>query len=256
MLMCQFPVTLHPPTCIGCITTNPAGESHGEQGGSWSSWTVSNLRASSSHPACRVTHASSSHRCTGTHYSARFGVPDRCSRSGVRWRLTPTVRQIWATVSDGSRIRAWAVLSFSAVRARARPPIRPRARAGLRPFADQTALVLGQGAEDLEDQPAHVRRRVHLLGQRRELHVVVPEAVDKADQVLQVATEAVQAPDDERVAGPHATAGPAGPRRPRSRNRCRCGCVPARSRPRPGRRAADRGIGRGWRRGRSRTRCA
>lgn len=84
-----------------------------------------------------------------------------------------------------------------------RPPWRPRARAALRPEAleDQLALELAKRGEQVQLQAAGGGRGVDALAQGSDRDLVLLQSRDDVDQVAHAAPEAVQAPDDERVAG-------------------------------------------------------
>ncbi len=73
--------------------------------------------------------------------------------------------------------------------------------AGAGPLADDLALELRERAEDVEGEPPAAGGGVDVLGQRPERDLARLELLDELDQVLEAAAEAVQAPDDERVAG-------------------------------------------------------
>ena len=67
-------------------------------------------------------------------------------------------------------------------------------------LADEVALELGQGGEDVEDQLAARRRGVDMLLQAFEADAARVEGVDGIDQVREGAAEPVELPDDESVA--------------------------------------------------------
>ena len=67
-------------------------------------------------------------------------------------------------------------------------------------LADQVALEVRQGGEDVEDQPSAGGGGVDALPQRPEPDAAVGQRGDGVDEVAQGAAEAVQAPDDQRVA--------------------------------------------------------
>jgi hypothetical protein len=68
--------------------------------------------------------------------------------------------------------------------------------AGVDLLADEVALELGQGAEDVEDEFAARGRRADLLGRALEGDAPVAHLSHCRDQVPQGAAEPVQAPDD------------------------------------------------------------
>ena len=66
-------------------------------------------------------------------------------------------------------------------------------------FADQVALELGEGGEDMENEPPGRRAGFNLLGQGFEVDLTLFELCDKADEVGQIAPKPVEPPDDEGV---------------------------------------------------------
>ena len=81
------------------------------------------------------------------------------------------------------------------------PPVRPRARAAVRPgdgsFPDEVALELGKCGEDVKDEPAGWGDGFDLLGNGFEVDLALFEFRDEADQVGKVPAEPVQSPHDE-----------------------------------------------------------
>ena len=69
-------------------------------------------------------------------------------------------------------------------------------------LADQIALELGQGPEDVEDELAARRGGVDLLGQTLEADPPLRKRGDDLDQVLQRTPQAIEPPDDEGVPFP------------------------------------------------------
>ena len=69
------------------------------------------------------------------------------------------------------------------------------------PLLRQGTLELRERAEDVEQQFALRRRRVHRLGQRAERDAAPFEVVHHGQQVRQQPPEAVEFPDHETVAG-------------------------------------------------------
>jgi hypothetical protein len=68
-------------------------------------------------------------------------------------------------------------------------------------FADQVALELGQGGEDVEDKLAARRGGVDRLLQAPEPDAALSQAGDGVDQLPKGAAEPVELPDDQGVAG-------------------------------------------------------
>lgn len=71
-----------------------------------------------------------------------------------------------------------------------RPPADATARpgrleAGVGTLADQRALELGQGAEDVKDQPTAARGRVDRLGERSEADAAAVQVLDGLDELSQ-----------------------------------------------------------------------
>jgi hypothetical protein len=85
-----------------------------------------------------------------------------------------------------------------------RPPLRPRARAAFKPAsvrsADQIALELSKRAKDMEYELPGRGSRVDLLGQRGETDAARLELVGQVNEVAEAAAQAVQPPDDQRIA--------------------------------------------------------
>lgn len=61
-------------------------------------------------------------------------------------------------------------------------------------FADQVALELGEGGEDMENEPPGRRAGFNLLGQGFEVDLTLFELCDKADEVGQIAAQAQARP--------------------------------------------------------------
>lgn len=80
-------------------------------------------------------------------------------------------------------------------------------KTGAGTLGDQSALELGDCAEDVEDQFAARRSRVDRLGQREEVAASRLEACYELDQVGERAAQAIEPPDDERVAHAHGVDG-------------------------------------------------
>jgi hypothetical protein len=103
--------------------------------------------------------------------------------------ISPATRTLWAVMTDG------------------RPPWRPRAPGGGQSggcaFADEVAFELGQGGEHVEDELAAGGGGggVNRLLEAAEADAAVGQTGDGVDQVPEGAAEAVELPDDERVAG-------------------------------------------------------
>ena len=68
------------------------------------------------------------------------------------------------------------------------------------PLADDVALELGEGGEDVEDQLPAAGGRVDLLGEALEADPSLLELADRLDQVGERSSEAIELPDHERVA--------------------------------------------------------
>jgi hypothetical protein len=100
--------------------------------------------------------------------------------------------------------------SFAAVIRRLASAVVPagsgRSKSGDRALADQLALELGEGGEDAEHQLAGGGRRVDrrtLPGQHAQSDGARIEIMHDVDQVAQVAAEAIEFPNNDRVAGAH-----------------------------------------------------
>ena len=86
-----------------------------------------------------------------------------------------------------------------------RAPAKPAAGAGgfasgRRALADQLALELRQGGEQVQLQPPGGRVGVDRLGQRPERDLAFLQLADELDEVPEASAEPIQPPDDERVA--------------------------------------------------------
>jgi len=80
-----------------------------------------------------------------------------------------------------------------------------RREAGSGALDDKLTFEFGERGEDAENQTAVRGRGVQvdaLPGQHFQAHAALGEIVDEVDEVSQVATEAVELPGNERVAGP------------------------------------------------------
>lgn len=88
----------------------------------------------------------------------------------------------------------WPTASLAAALARS-------AQARLGALADQIALELRQGAEDVEHQHASRRGGVDVLGERAEPDASGRHLADLLDQVTHRAAESIELPDHQRVAG-------------------------------------------------------
>src|ERR1017187_598408 len=73
--------------------------------------------------------------------------------------------------------------------------------AGLRPFNDHAAFQLGKYADHLPHGAARWRSRVDGLSKGLEFHVAGAEVVEHCYQVAQAATQAVELPNCEHIAG-------------------------------------------------------
>jgi hypothetical protein len=67
-------------------------------------------------------------------------------------------------------------------------------------LSDDRAFELGECRRDVKDERAHRRRRVDRLGERDELNAALAKLVDKGHQIFDRSAEAIETPDDERVA--------------------------------------------------------
>jgi hypothetical protein len=76
-----------------------------------------------------------------------------------------------------------------------------RGQPGAGAFADQVALELGQGGEDVEDELAAGSGGVDRLLEAAEPDAAVGQAGDGVDQMTQGAAEPIQLPHDQGVAG-------------------------------------------------------
>jgi hypothetical protein len=74
-------------------------------------------------------------------------------------------------------------------------------QAGGGAFADEVALELGQGGEDVEDELAAGGGGVDRLLQAAEPDATLSQVGDGVDQVPERSAEAVELPDDQGVAG-------------------------------------------------------
>lgn len=74
-------------------------------------------------------------------------------------------------------------------------------QAGVGALEGECVLALGQGAEEVEHESAAGARGVDVLGERPEPDAAFGERADDLEQVRQRSSEAVQAPDVQRVAG-------------------------------------------------------
>ena len=72
--------------------------------------------------------------------------------------------------------------------------------AGAGALPDDRALQLGERRGDMEDERAHGCRRVDRLGERDEFDAAFAKLVDEGYQVFDGSAEAIETPDDERVA--------------------------------------------------------
>ncbi len=76
-----------------------------------------------------------------------------------------------------------------------------RLHARLGALGDQRALELGDGAEHLQREHALRRRGVDRIAQRAEMRAALLQPLDDLEQMADGAGEAVEADDDEDVAG-------------------------------------------------------
>ena len=88
---------------------------------------------------------------------------------------------------------------------RAAPPLATAlargAQARLSALADQIALELRQGAEDIEHQHTSRRGGVDVFGERTEPDASRRQLADLLDQVAHRAAEPIELPHNQRVAG-------------------------------------------------------
>ena len=82
-----------------------------------------------------------------------------------------------------------------------------RGKTGPCALADEIALELRKGTEDVEDELAAAGRGVDLLGGALEADALAVELRDGLDQVLQGAAKAIQAPHDKGVSFPEVREG-------------------------------------------------
>src|SRR5215213_1323222 len=82
-----------------------------------------------------------------------------------------------------------------------------RGKPGLGALADDVALELGKGAEDVEDELPAAGRGVDLLGEALEANALAVELSDRLDEVLQGAAEPIQPPHHQRVPVPQVREG-------------------------------------------------
>src|SRR5215213_4808266 len=77
-----------------------------------------------------------------------------------------------------------------------------RGKPGLGALADDVALELRKGAEDVEDELSATGRGVDLLGEALEANALAVKLRDRLDQVCEGATEPIQAPHHQGVPVP------------------------------------------------------
>src|SRR5262249_24013926 len=97
-----------------------------------------------------------------------------------------------------------------------------RVEPGPGPLADDVALELGQGGEDVEDQLPTAGRRVDALLEAPEADLPFLELPDGLDEVPEAAAQAVELPDHEGVPLPEVGEGLI---EPRPRGTCTTGLV-------------------------------
>lgn len=68
---------------------------------------------------------------------------------------------------------------------------------GASSLADQRALELGHGSQQVEQQPSSRRRRVDGLAQRVEFDLTRSKLADEPDKFHERASQAIEAPDDQ-----------------------------------------------------------
>ena len=91
--------------------------------------------------------------------------------------------------------------TWSPLSARGRPPQGPGGlQAGVRALASELALELGQRGEQVDLQAPRGGGRVDLLVERAKAHAAGVQLFDERHQVPKRAPEAIEAPDDQRVA--------------------------------------------------------
>src|SRR5439155_20592809 len=66
-------------------------------------------------------------------------------------------------------------------------------------LGDDLALELGEGQQDVEDQPAHAGGRVEQLGYGHEGHLVLLEGLHEAGEVEKGSAESIDLVDDHAV---------------------------------------------------------
>src|SRR4051794_15763398 len=81
-------------------------------------------------------------------------------------------------------------------------PASGRGKPGLGALADDVALELRKGAEDVEDELPAAGRGVDLLGEALEADAAAVKLCDGLDKVLEGAAEAIQAPHHKGVPFP------------------------------------------------------
>jgi hypothetical protein len=67
-------------------------------------------------------------------------------------------------------------------------------------FFNERLFELGDGAENMKDQPPARRCRVEMLGQRHQPDIPVVQILSRCDELLKGACQAIQLPHDEGVA--------------------------------------------------------
>ena len=76
-----------------------------------------------------------------------------------------------------------------------------RLQTRLGPLTDESALELGQGAKDVEDQPPAPGIRVDRFLQALQPHTLVAQHFGAGDEVLERTNQPVEPPDHQRIAG-------------------------------------------------------
>src|SRR5439155_27256258 len=75
-------------------------------------------------------------------------------------------------------------------------------KTGTDPFHDQAPLQLRDGGDDREDRLAEGRTRINLFAERDEFHAQVMEEVERLDQMVHRAPEAVEGGDHDHIDAP------------------------------------------------------
>jgi hypothetical protein len=122
-------------------------------------------------------------------------------------RATPKDRETAALLVPASRaVNDGLELIRTNRRRPATAPTTPSSAAGKAspyPLLGERPLELGERSENTEEEFAMRRSRVHLLGERAERDVSVPQAGDDRQQMRKRSAETIEFPDHQAVAWAH-----------------------------------------------------